>query len=166
MLLSGGVVYSFGSIESYGVDPRASKDDISQLLREVLLSYRLLFGQSVKSRRFFRQTFRPPEKTGYQVDLLLPLLCTRKQFPCVSAQIPIDRPVYFAARDLSVLSERIEPIARELKDARPNSIGDLIRGRRDALQFWTFWLVSIIGGTSILLSLIQVILQVVQLMQS
>lgn len=165
-LLSGGVIYSFASIESYGVDPRANKDDISQLLREVLLSYRLLFGQSARSRRLFRQIFKPPEKPGYQIDLLLLLLCTRKQLPCLSAHIPIDRPVYFSARDFSVLSERIDLIAKELKDARPNSIGDLIRDRRDTLQFWTFWLVSIIGGTSILLSLIQVILQAVQLMKS
>lgn len=166
MLLSGGTVYAFASIEEYSADPRSNKDDISQILREVLLSYRLLFGQSGKSRKLFRQTFKPPEKNGCQVDSLLPLICTTKQPPHISTLIPIDRPVYFAARDFPVLSERIELIAKELKGARPNSIAGLIRDRRDTLQFWTFWLVSIIGGISILLSIAQVALQAVQLAQS
>lgn len=100
------------------------------------------------------------------MDSLLPLLCTSKQFPCASTLIPLDRPVYFAARDFPILSERIELISKELKGSRPNSIGNLMRDRRDTLQFWTFWLVSIIGGLGVLLSLIQVILQAVQLKQS
>ncbi|THC89937.1 hypothetical protein EYZ11_010602 [Aspergillus tanneri] len=54
-------------------NPRADKEDISQLLREVLLSYRLLFGQSAKSRRLFRQIFKPSEKHGSLFDSLLPL---------------------------------------------------------------------------------------------
>ncbi|KAA8650151.1 uncharacterized protein ATNIH1004_002832 [Aspergillus tanneri] len=165
-LASNGLIYSFASIERYGIDPRADKEDISQLLREVLLSYRLLFGQSAKSRRLFRQIFKPSEKHGSLFDSLLPLVCTRKQFPIASTSIVGDRPVYFAARDFPVLYERIELIAKELKDARPNSIGNLIRDRRDTLQFWTFWLVSIVGGLSILLSLIQVVLQGVQLTQN
>ena len=164
-LLSGGVVYSFASIERYSADPRADKEDISQFLQEVLLSYRLLFGQSAKSRRLFRHTFKPPGGHDNQVDCLLPLICTRKQLADTPTSIPMDRPIYFAARDFPVLYERIEIIFKELKDARPKSIHDLIRDRRDTLQYWTFWLVAIIGGISILLSLIQVILQAVELIQ-
>ena len=163
-LLSGGMIYSFASIERYSADPRADKEDISQFLQEVLLSYRLLFGQSAKSRRLFRHTFKPPGHNS-QVDTLLPLICTRKQLADIPTSIPMDRPIYFAARDFPVLYERIEIISKELKDARPKSIHDLIRDRRDTLQYWTFWLVAIIGGISILLSLIQVILQAVQLIQ-
>lgn len=169
MFLSGGLAYAFASIEeyTYSADPRADKEDISQFLQEVLLSYRLLFGQSAKSRRLFRHTFRPPEGHDNQVDSLLPLICTKKQLAntYTPVSIPMDRSIYFAARDFPVLYERIEIIAKELKDARPKSIHDLIRDRRDTLQYWTFWLVAIIGGISILLSLIQVILQAVQLIQ-
>ena len=168
MLHSGGIVYSFASIEDYGPDLRADRDnkeDISQFLQEVLLSYRLLFGQSAKSRRLFRHTFKPPGGHDNLADFLLPLICTRKQLVDTPKSIPMDRPIYFTARDFPVLYDRIEIISKELKDARPKSIHDLIRDRRDTLQYWTFWLVAIIGGISILLSLIQVILQAVQLIQ-
>lgn len=166
MLVTNGEIFSFASIEEYSVDPRSNKDDISQLLREVLLSYRLLFGLSTKSRRLFRQTFNSSQKHARPVDTLLPLICTRKRFPYISTFILMDRPVYFADRDFPVLYERVKLISKEIKDARPNSIGDLIRDRRDTLQFWTFWLVSIIGGISILLSFVQVMLQAVQLMRN
>lgn len=78
--------------------------------------------------------------------------------------LPTDRPLYFAARDFPVLYDRIELIAKDLKDARPSSILGLIRDRRNVLQYWTFWLVAIFGGISILLSLIQVILQALPMM--
>lgn len=164
MLHSGGIVYSFASIEGYGADPCADKEDISQFLQEVLLSYRLLFGQSAKSRKLFRHTFKPPGEHDSLADFLLPLICTKKQL-ATPTLIPMDRSIYFTARDFPVLCERIEIISKELKDARPKSIHDLIRDRRDTLQYWTFWLVAIIGAISILLSLIQVILQAVQLIQ-
>ena len=164
MLHSNGMVYSFASIKGYGADPCADKGDISQFLQEILLSYRLLFGQSTKSRRLFRHTFKPPGGHDSLADLLLPLICTKKQLTTPTL-IPMDRSIYFTARDFPVLCERIEIVSKELKDARPKSIHDLIRDKRDTLQYWTFWLVAIIGAISILLSLIQVILQAVQLIQ-
>lgn len=166
MLHTHGVIYSFASIEGPCADPRANSDDISQYLLEVLLSYRLLFGQSASSRKFFRRTFSLSEVQGCQLDTLLPQLCAKSQLDCPSGLRLVDRPVYFSARDFPVLCDRIELIANELKDAKPKSFGGLIRDRRDTLQYWTFWLVSIIGGVSILLSLIQVILQWIQLTQS
>ena len=164
MLHTHGAIYSFASIEGPCADPRANEDDISQYLKEVLLSYRLLFGQSASSRKFFRRIFSPSDVQGCQVDTLLPQLCANSRFDCPLALIPLDRSIYFLARDFPVLYDRVELIANELKDARPKSFRGLLRDRRDTLQYWTFWLVSIIGGVSILLSLIQVILQGIQLM--
>ncbi|WEW59211.1 hypothetical protein PRK78_004680 [Emydomyces testavorans] len=166
MLQSRGTIYSFASIEKSGIDPRADEEDISQFLQEVLLSLRLLFGQSAASRRLFRQIFQPTETLCHQVDALLPLICTMKKFNRPSGFIPEDRAIYFAARDFPVLYERIELIAKELKQAKPKSMADLLRDRRDTLQYWTFWLISIIGGASILLSFIQVVLQAIQLVRS
>ncbi|PYI09528.1 hypothetical protein BO78DRAFT_30111 [Aspergillus sclerotiicarbonarius CBS 121057] len=149
-LQSRGIVYAFASIENAGEDPRADGKDISQFLQEVLLSYRLLFGQSAASRKLFRHAFVPAEITqGHHMDSLLPHLCTRKQLGSSSSAMPLDRPIYFAARDFPVLYERGELIAKELRDARPKSMQDLLRDRRDTLQYWTFWLVSIFGSISI-----------------
>ena len=84
--------------------------------------------------------------------------------PSLSA-LPIipDQPVYFAAQHFPTFAGRIEVIARELKDCRPGSLAGLLRDRRDTLQYWTFWLVAIIGGVGIFLSFVQVVMQAVQL---
>ncbi|PLB54770.1 hypothetical protein P170DRAFT_421424 [Aspergillus steynii IBT 23096] len=158
-LHAGGLLYSFASIDHGDANP----DDISQLLREVLLSYRLLFGQSGPSRKLFRRHLTPSDIPPCEMDPLLPLLCTNAQLPYFSPDMPPDRPIYFAARDFPVYSERIELIRKELRDARPKSLADQVRDKRDTLQYWTFWLVAIFGGLGLVLSLVQVIQQGIQL---
>lgn len=173
----GGGVFAFSSTErrSIAFDPRADEDDIAHILEEVLLSFRLLFGQSAKSRRLFRHVFEPGDGVFARPDTLLQYLCCEKRIGGTtgpyrlggdgSGWIPWDRSVYYAPRDFPVLFERVELLAKELKAARPNSIGDLLRDRRDTLQFWTFWLVAIFGLVSVGLSITQVILQAVQIAQ-
>jgi hypothetical protein len=52
-------------------------------------------------------------------------MCGKKHTTELSPLIPVGRSIYFTARDFPVLCERIEHIAKELRDARPKSIGDL-----------------------------------------
>ncbi len=80
--------------------------------------------------------------------------------------VPQDRMTYFTHRDFPVLGDRIEMLGKELKGARPKGWKDIVRDRRDTMQYWTFWLVAIVGGASIILSLIQVILRGAQLAKS
>ncbi len=164
MLQSRGTIFSFASTEKQSFDPRANEKDISQFMREVLLSFRLLFGQHGPSRKLFPRIYRPLERLP-QPDQLLPTLCMKKHVHRTSESLPLgpDQPVYFAAQHFPVLSERIELIAKELKNSRPTSIRELLRDRRDTLQYWSFWLVSVFGGISIFLSLVQVALQAAQL---
>jgi len=164
MLRSKGTIFSFASLEKNSFDPRANEEDISQFMREVLLSFRLLFGQHSPSRKLFPQIYGPTE--GLQkVDQLLPLLCMKKYIHQRSLPLSPDQPVYFAARHFPVLSERIELITKELKNSRPTSLGELLRDRRDTLQYWTFLLVAIYGSIGIILSLVQVIFGALQLAQ-
>ena len=162
MLKHHGSIYSFASTDSSTIDPRGTEEDIAQFLQDILLSYRLLFAQSAASRKLFRQSYEPSKELGYQVDSLLPLLCTSKELGLLSEFMPRDRPIYYAARDFPVLFHRMELLVSELRVTKPKSIRDLLHDRRDTLQYWTFWLVSIIGGLGIFLSLVQVILQGVQ----
>ena len=164
MLQSGGALYSFASTESNASDPRANRDEIDDILGEVLLSYRLLFGQSKPSRKLFRRLYAPREPLSSNCDALLRAICGQNYF--VHQFVPQDRPIYFAQRDFPVLGERVELLAKELQAARPKSWRDLLRDRRDTTQYWTFWLVAIVGGASILLSSIQVILQAIQIWHS
>jgi hypothetical protein len=156
-LESHGPIYAFASAAKFDLDPRASDGDISQFLREVLLSYRLLFGQHYPSRKLFKHTLKP---TGQTPDELLSMLCMREN---IDQDIVPNLPLYITAQHFPILVERVELIATDLKACRPSSMGGLLLDRRDTLQYWTFWLVFIIGSISILLSLIQVILQGIQL---
>ena len=72
--------------------------------------------------------------------------------------VPNDRPVYYAEREFPILGERIKLLAKELKAVKPRSWKELLRDRRDTLQYWTFWLVAIFGTMSIILTFIQVVL--------
>ncbi|KAK4101019.1 hypothetical protein N658DRAFT_567046 [Parathielavia hyrcaniae] len=129
-----GTIFAFASTELQPADPRADENDIAHLLEEVLLSFRLLFGQSAKSRKLFRHIFNPAEAPFPQPDLLLPLLFSEKQPFAGAAEkkwTPRDRRVYYAARDFPVLYERIELLAKELNGVKPKSMGNLLRDRRD-----------------------------------
>ena len=163
MLQSKGAIYSFASKEPHPVDPRATEEEITYFLNETLLSYRLLFGQSKTARRFFRNMISSESVLSCNPDPLLRLLCLDQYF--AHPFVPADRPVYVAARDFLVLGERVELLTAELRGAKPRSWRDLLRDRRDTLQYWTFWLVTIIGGVGILLSLLQVILGIMQVLQ-
>ncbi|KAF2273014.1 uncharacterized protein EI97DRAFT_445293 [Westerdykella ornata] len=156
-LESHGAIYAFASTEKKSFDPRANEHDISQFMREVLLSYRLLFGQHGPSRKLFKHTLKP---AGQTPDELLSILCMEKN---INQTLVQNLPLYISAQHFPVLSERIELIATDLKTCRPSSMGQLLLDRRDKLQYWTFWLVSILGGISIVLSFIQVVLQGFQL---
>ncbi len=166
MLRSGGIIFAFASHDGNSVDRRADENDIATLLREVLLSYRLLFGQSSKARSLFKHLAAKGELPFPRQDDLLSLLCTSKNPGLVERSLPEDRAVYFMPRDFSVLCERVKLIAKELDEVQPKSMRDLVRDSRDKLQYWTFWLVCIIGGISMLLSLIQAVLQAVQIAQT
>ncbi|PLB34913.1 uncharacterized protein BDW47DRAFT_128600 [Aspergillus candidus] len=115
-LQKGELFYAFASVDH----PDTTPDHISQLLREVLLSYRLLFGQSGLSRKLSRRGLTPSNIPPCEIDPLLPLLCTNAQLPHISIDMPSDRDIYFAAHDFPVYSERIELIDKEPRDARTN----------------------------------------------
>ena len=68
--------------------------------------------------------------------------------------------MYLVERDFPVLGWRIKRLVEDLKEAKPKGWRELIRDRRDTVQYWTFRLVAILGTASILLSSIQVVLQV------
>ncbi|KAK4221161.1 hypothetical protein QBC38DRAFT_492606 [Podospora fimiseda] len=165
-----GTIFAFATETTMSdVDPRADEEDITHFLQEVLLSYRLLFGQCAKSRKLFRQIFTPTVAPFPQPDSLLTYLCTEAKIPLAVSQkypwVPRDRSAYIAAREFPILSKRVELIARDLERSRPKSAAGLLRDRRDKLQFWTFWLVAILGASGLLLSLVQIALQGIQIAQ-
>lgn len=139
----------------------ATVDDVSDLLHEILLSYRLLFGQSKTSRRFFR-TIRPfsdlPEQGR---DGSLTDLCGKKSCPLDYGLR--ERDVYDLFQDFAVLRSRIAVLMRHLSNKRPRTWKELWNDKRDSASWFTFWAVLIIGGMGIVLAFLQVVLQAIQI---
>ena len=151
-----GAIFAFASSDWRSPDPRADSDDIRSILEEILLSFRLLFGQSSAGRKHFRRLVKSNPELQENGDRLLFALCTEPHFE--HAIVPNDRPNFFLDRDFPVLGGRIKLLMEDLKDSRPQGWRQLLRDRRDTVQYWTFWLVAIFGAISIMLSMIQVIL--------
>lgn len=125
-------------------------------MKETLLSFRLLFGQSKAGRKYFQRIFKTNAELQERGDQLLFLLCAEPHVE--HAIVPKDRLTYFLDRDLPVLGGRIKLLIQDLKESRPQGWRQLRRDRRDTVQYWTFWLVAVFGAVSIMLSLIQVVL--------
>jgi hypothetical protein len=50
-----------------------------------------------------------------------------------------------------------------MNSQNPEDLGILLHDRRDLLRFWTFWAVIGIGGISIVLAFLQMVLAIVQI---
>ena len=142
----------------------ASESDVSDLLRETLLSYRLLFGQSKEGRKLFRSSNPFEDIPAEAHDLLLTSLCGRKSFD--SSAFGEEKGTYRVARDFPMLRCRLATLKRQLSISKPRGWKELWRDKRDSAHWFTFWAVIIIGGAGLLLSFIQVVLQIIQVAQS
>ncbi|KAH0565850.1 hypothetical protein GP486_000747 [Trichoglossum hirsutum] len=144
-----------------GMSQWASETEVTQLLYEILLSYRLLFGQTKDSRRLF-QSMKVFEGEPIEAhDPLLPLLCGSKTIALPTSCK--EREFYRLSRDFPILRSRIASLQQQMSILKPRGWREIWQDKRDSAQWYTFWAVIAIGGSGILLSLIQVILQAAQL---
>ena len=157
-LRSKATLYSF-AMGRHTYSSGTSRDDIPSMLREILSSYRLLFGHSKKSRQYFTRQIRRlhPDLFSIHSDKLLIKLCYEKTIK--HSAVPSDRSLYFAKRDFPILGFRLKLLVDDLTHAKPKTWLGLLRDRRDIIQYWTFWLVAIFGSLSVLLGIVQAVLQ-------
>ena len=148
---------------SAGARQWATADEVSQMLEETILSYRLLFGQNKAARHFFRKLspFEGIPEEGR--DEFLVTLSSRKHSQTM-LKIP-ERESYDLIRDFPVLRSRLMILLRHLSNKKPRTLKELWRDKRDSGSWLTFWAVLIIGGLGVFLAFIQVILQIIQLAQ-
>ena len=146
--------------------------------REVLLSYRLLFGQDKKSRRRFREVERrrvAPSKQQY--DPLLDILCSKSLKEC-NQLLPailwpdscldvngllLEPDVYSSTLDFAVMADHLLRIQAFDARQQPRRVWDLWRDRRNPLQWYALWAVLVVGGITVLLTFLQLIVTTVQL---
>ncbi|KAF8533572.1 hypothetical protein BDD12DRAFT_913749 [Trichophaea hybrida] len=140
--------------------------DTTAFLKEILLSYRFLFGQEKASRKTFRNRARRDvlDNGAYEtMDPLLDPLCGRKIF---NSPIVTERETYRLHRDFPFLRGRIVTLKRELALRKPRSWGDLWRDKRDTSNWYTFWAVIFIGGAGVILGVIQTAIAIAQFANS
>lgn len=139
----------------------ATPQDVTELLEEAVLSYRLLFGQHPRSRKLFRK-LRPFKDVPLEGrDDFLSDLCGEK---AIDPSLGIgERDSYELARDFPHLRTRLFRLSTYLNERKPRRWRELWLDNRDSASWLTFWAVILIGGMGLLLAFIQVVLQIAQL---
>jgi hypothetical protein len=92
-------------------------------------------------------------------DSLLEQLCCGK-----SSGLPIqERDFYRLRRDFPILRSRLATLHYQMSNLKPRGWREIWNDKRDSAQWLTFWAVIFIGGSGIVLSLIQMLLTAAQL---
>lgn len=73
-----------------------------------------------------------------------------------------ERDVYSAVEDFPRLGRRLMQLQKFNLRQRPSKLTDLWRDRRNALQWYTFWAVLIIGGMANLIAVLQLVVALYQ----
>ncbi|KAF2270744.1 hypothetical protein CC78DRAFT_564063 [Lojkania enalia] len=145
---------------SIGASHWASREEVNDILRETLLSYRLLFAQNKSSRKLFR-SLNPFEDLPEDCkDHSLSKWCGRKQIDFTTSPRELD--TYILSKDFPILRSRLATLAQHLSYRQPRTWRELWNDKRDSATWFTFWAVLIIGGIGIFLAFLQVVLQIVQ----
>jgi hypothetical protein len=70
---------------------------------------------------------------------------------------------YSSQDDLPFFGQRLANLQQFTRRQQPSKLADLWRDRRNPLQWYTFWAVLIVGGISITLSILQLLVGIAQL---
>lgn len=155
--------------------------DMSSLHREVLWTYRLLFGQSSSSRKLASKIIG---RLNGDTDSFLHTICTASTtrsrlfrrlpnpelpaylFPVTSRDMVDgwlnESDTYSCREDFPHFGPRLLAVQQYNLRQRPSRVRDLWRDRRNPLQWYTFWAVLWVGAITILLSFLQLVSTVVQ----
>lgn len=145
------------------------------------MSYRLLFGQSQSARKLAKTSLRMlEEKDAIEYDPLLDLLCAQPRnsqirtlpvslwpVSCRSFEHTLqEESAYNSQDDFPMFGQRLAKLQEFNLRQQPNKLRDLWRDRRNPLQWYTFWAVLVFGSCSLLLTLLQLMIAVAQLVTS
>lgn len=141
------------------------------------MSYRLLFGQTRGARGLAKAALKVLRHQDPHYDQLLELLSARAYnhtlaalpsslwpIPCRSFEDTLqEEDAYSAQDDFPMFGQRLAKLQQFNLRQQPSKLRDLWRDRRNPLQWYTFWAVLIVGSLSLLLTLLQLIVAIAQL---
>jgi len=158
---------------SYNNSSTFEHDEAKEYYMEVLLSYRLIFGQDPGSAEDFkRRTHLWAPALGELSDPILAILCgenweSEKAYPIyyeIEAGDTAER--YSPSEDFPYLGKRLLKIQGYVNDYRPNNLRQLWHNQMNKWNWLMSWVVVILGCLSLLFAILQTILQLVQLIYS
>jgi hypothetical protein len=139
---------------------------VTDFMTEVLASYSLIF-HTTRSHKLYKHRYRKDHQE-YFVDPLLDELCgyQKSLFSILKSTISSIAPptdAYVSSCSLPILYPRFYKIFRYVQRRQVHGITSLYFDRRDAYKWWTFWAVIWIGGLSVVMSFIQMVIAGVSL---
>ncbi|KAL3494997.1 hypothetical protein BJX62DRAFT_246365 [Aspergillus germanicus] len=151
----------------------ATEEEINHFLLEVILSYRLLFGQTKKSRALFRSV--DPflrwhgDRRRRVKDPILSSLCGSRSYLALPLDLRqawslTEKETYNLPQDFPILRYRIVILQSHLSAAKPRTLTQLWRDKRNSADWMTFWAVIVFGSFGSVMAFLQVILQLAQLL--
>lgn len=155
---------------------RAGFDDLNEtpgkFYKEIIESYRMIFGQDKHSWKLFRSTaagkLLEHSSKAERNDPLLRDLCNKRW---------LEQDVYrdinagpaklvYPASDFVYFADRLLTLQDFVLMERPNDWKSLWHDRRDIGRFWALWAVVWFGGITIFLTIIQIGLGFAQMFTS
>ena len=138
------------------------------MLREILLSYSLLFRDDRRARNLYRKIERKraslEDSTSEEVvDPWLDKLCGVYLSTSIFSLGGPVREVYDAEADFPIFKRRITKIQDYMESIQPNRFMSLWRDRRDLRIWYTIWTVIVLGLISIIQTSIGIALAAAQL---
>lgn len=121
--------------------------------REVLLTYRVLFGQDERSGRAGLRCCARQEDAHRPADPMLALLCGK---PCTAPEArdlyaDVDagavRDTYDSQADFPIMGARLLELQQFVKDYHPTTLVAVLRDRRNPAAWYTFWSTQVCGLT-------------------
>jgi hypothetical protein len=164
-----------------------SADEASPIIaadffREIIASYRLIFGQHADSRRLIKEHCMKGRLAGYKIpyrpehpsalvrgqseDPLLEKLCfkdSRDEGLFVDLDMMELKAIYVLDTDFPYFADRLAALQEFVENQCPSGFMALWRDRRDVAKFWTIWAVVLFGVPSLILAVIQTVLTGFQL---
>jgi hypothetical protein len=142
---------------------RWSKPDgfsATEYLREVELSYQLIFKDDKRARKLYKSRERKAAAaaSGRNFDLLLDERCGYTDKDSQQCRRQYDKQT-----DFPLLFARLSHIQDYVLESQPHDMVTLWKDRRDLLKWYTLWAVLLLTLVTVILALVQIALASAQL---
>jgi hypothetical protein len=150
--------------------PHSHIADIQDFLVEVLLSYRVIFGRQRRSRARIRASLQEKQEkwqSELRYDPLLEILCTEPEDSHQVQELYNDLEAkrfddYISVDEFPFLARRLFDLQRFSMAQNPHSWRRLWADRRNITVWFTIWAVVIIGGSTLVFQVLQLVFQIYQ----